>query len=172
MSAMARSAFHWRDLRPSRDFAIVTTWPPEVVATELAKNISSDAIASVPFVGSCDGQRFQFARRTSFDNAYLPVITAEVWPHPRGAQVDVMMRMRPFSVAFLGLWMAFSTAFALMALRLLLRGTPQGFLFLVFPFFGGARSFGAFAYEAHKSEALLRALFPPAHVPHELPPYR
>ena len=114
-----------------------------------------------PFVGrGTSPYDFEFSRRIDYRNSFLPVVRTTVEAsHRGGALVRVTMRMNPFVIAFTSLWMSGATLGGLGGLIGLLNGHPAGLLGLAFPLFGAALFGIGFGVEAHKAEALLRAVY-------------
>jgi hypothetical protein len=163
-----------RELLPSRDFVIETTWPPEVAGLELRKRIDRRWFPSActPFVGESLGpNRFSFTLRRSWSrNSFEPVAFATIEPASgRGARVRVHMRMSLPVIAFLCVWIMGALVCAAVSLAVLVtRGSfelaPLGMVLGVV-----ALVVGSFIPDARKMERAVCLVFADAPGP---PPYR
>jgi hypothetical protein len=154
-----------RDWLPWRDFAIETSWPPNVAAIEIRKHIASPRLfaqTDEPFVGeSMTEKEFRFSRGIRYPNAFLPVIRAAVEPSYRdGARVRVRIRLHDGVVVFMAFWLAVAPSGLLLGgLASLVGGLAAGSIVIVLPVFGVGLLARAFSVEARKAEDLLRAIF-------------
>jgi hypothetical protein len=69
------------------------------------------------------------------------------------------MRLHPFVLVFIALWMTGALGGAVGGLLAIAAGAPQGLFALAFPAFGLALTCGGFGYEADRAERLLRAAY-------------
>jgi hypothetical protein len=179
--AVVLGAPRWADLLPWRRFTIRTTVTVDDAVAEFGRSVGRARVlgggagdGSSPFAGQAAGNRFVFSRQIAYRNSFLPIIEAVVTPDGRGARIEIQMRLHPFVLAFMTVWMAGATLGGLLGLvAAIFHGSPEGLLALLLPVFGGGMVAAAFTYEARRAEAMLRAMFPPAaELPDGLPPYR
>jgi hypothetical protein len=69
------------------------------------------------------------------------------------------MRLHPFVLVFIALWMTGALGGAVGGLLATCAGEPKGLFALGFPAFGFALTCGGFGFEADRAERLLRAAY-------------
>ncbi len=164
---------HLRELLPWRDFVVDTSWPPGVAHTEIAKEVATPRWMGVAgegasgtgdalFVGRAEGPgRFRFTRRIGYRNSFRPVIQVVVEAsHHGGSRLRVRMRLHPFVMVFVGLWLTLATLIGLpVGVLGLAQGQIAALVGLVMPLFGVGITCIPFAVEARIAERALRDLF-------------
>jgi hypothetical protein len=159
-----------RDFLPWRNFAIETSWSPEVAALELQKRIGARGLGGArepggaPFAGEALGDMsFRFTRVIAYRNSFLPVIRATVRPSSAPgahARIHVTMRLHQFVMAFGFVWMSGALLGGLSAGLVAVRsGNLGGLVALGFPLFGAVLFTVPFAIEARIAERLLREVY-------------
>src|SRR5262245_54110562 len=58
-----------------------------------------------PFFGEIEGSEFRLHRDIRYRNSFLPRITGYVASGPSGTKIDVTMRLHPFVLVFMALWL-------------------------------------------------------------------
>ena len=68
------------------------------------RSVGQDVLASPPFVGTVEGDRFRVRRDITYRNSFLPVVSGRVVNVPSGVRVSVTMYLQPAIAVFMLVW--------------------------------------------------------------------
>ncbi len=112
--------------------------------------------------GFIDGTYFELTRIIHHRNSFLPTIRGKIEPTGNGATIDIKMRISPFVIGFMVLWMGMVfLGFVALVVNSILNGIfdPSILVPLGMFLFGYGLTIGAFSIESSKSKDFLSNLF-------------
>ncbi|MDO7083972.1 hypothetical protein WNY51_13740 [Pseudocolwellia sp. AS88] len=93
---------------PYDSFTIDTTNPPEIIVTNISKNIGSKNFglfeAGNEYKGSITDNRFTIQKNISYQNSFLPIIQGEITLTDKGSSVNITMRPHALVLCFMSIW--------------------------------------------------------------------
>jgi len=115
--------------------------------------------AGVHFTGVVGQEVFRVRRHIQYyRNSFVPDVQGRLREVGEGTAIRVTMRLRPFVLVFMCLWMAIAIPVGVLGVVVCLAGKPQGLLLLLFPLIGGGMVGFGFRFEANIAERSLRRL--------------
>lgn len=114
------------------------------------------------FLGTVEGSNFEIERAIQYRNSFLPQVRGTVRQAANGCTISMTMALHPFVLAFAAVWLSLAGTAALIFLASALAERslsppaliPAG-MFALFVLMATA----SFAYEARKTEKLLKEIF-------------
>lgn len=150
-------------LLPYRRYELVsgkTRWEveAEMRAAVEPKRFFGLSAPTRPFEGEVGDSTFDVQRAINYRNSFRPQIRGKISSAPEGSRIAVTMRLHPFVLAFMTIWLGGTGAACLLILVTELRkgGSPLAVFGPAIMFvFGWALAVASFTYEARKAETLL-----------------
>ncbi|MCT7970876.1 hypothetical protein [Laspinema olomoucense] len=155
---------------PSKRFTMTTYLSPEEVLKKLSEVVTptSNPIqfrwrrSKKPYQGQIAEHSFKIYRVIYNRNSFLPEIEGQIQAHGRGSQIKIEIKLHPFVIIFMSLWLIM---LAVVALMILGEGLFKEIFNLAFLMPMGMLILGlalpriAFFPEAKKSQKFLLELF-------------
>ena len=113
------------------------------------------------FMGEVTQEGFKIRRIIYYRNSFLPQITGQFLPSPRGTKVQVTMTLHPVVLVFMAIWFA-AVGFALVASAPIGLKDPLQPIFLIQAsmfLFGFIMVQSGFLFEARKARKIISRLF-------------
>jgi hypothetical protein len=110
-----------------------------------------------PFEGEVGDGTFDVQRAISYRNSFLPQIRGKISAAPGGSRIAVTMRLHPFVLVFMTIWLGGVGASCLLVLATELRKGDSALAVgpAIMFVFGWALATGSFNFEANKADTLL-----------------
>ena len=152
---------------PWHDFELTTRLTPQEARAALAAHIEPEKLFrfawpnkanDTRFAGRLDETRFSIHRILGYRNSFAPASEGVIAPEGRGARITIKMRLHPFVIAFVVMWLGIMlSVFGAAAI------TPDSGIFFGLPilltFFVYLMTMLGFWLEAGKQEQTLREIF-------------
>jgi len=159
---------------PFENITYTTALSPEQVMEKITQFVEpekrfrlSRGNSTKPYEGKVSTNAFKVTRKINYRNSFLPRISGTVEEVANETKVTLKMRLHPFVLVFISLWMSFVFLAVIVTFPILI-SEPE--LPLLIPLgmltFGYLLTTGGFKYESRKSKAFFKELLEINEKPH------
>lgn len=157
---------------PFEDITYTTQLTPEEVVMRISQASESDDSFMLaerlsetglkPYEGVIRGLSFKISRKTGYLNSFLPIIEGKIERKSVGTTVNVKMRLNPFGIVFLILWVG-GVGFSFLIHKTMVfinqNFDPKLLIHIGVLVFGYFLVLGGFKFESIKSKKYLAHIF-------------